>query len=49
MRIVKQKGNLRIYAGDGMARGLYIAENIKTKKMSYWDNRPNFKLSDCIY
>lgn len=48
MRIVKQRGNLLIYAGDGMARGLYIAENIKTGKMSNWSNKPQFKLSDCI-
>lgn len=49
MQIIKKKGNLCIYAGDGAARGLYIAENIKTGKMSLWDNSPNFTLKDCIH
>lgn len=49
MQIIKQKGNLRIFAGDGMARGLYIAENIKTGKCSLWDNSPRFTLKDCVY
>lgn len=50
MKILREKGNLRIYQGDGMASGLYRAENKKTGKLSLWDNEPNnFKLSDCIY
>lgn len=49
MIIIKQRGNLRIYAGDGAARGLYCAENIKTGKVSLWNNKPDFRLSDCIY
>lgn len=49
MKIIKQTKNLKIYAGDGMSRGLYIGENIKTGKSSLWDNTPNIKLQDCIY
>jgi len=49
MKIIKTKGNLRIFAGDGMARGLFIAENIKTGRVSLWDNCPQFNLSDCKY
>lgn len=47
MHIFKQKGILRIY--EDTLGGLYMAENIKTGKISNWDNRPNFKLSDCKY
>lgn len=49
MTIYKTKGNLAIYAGDGMARGLFIAFNKKTGACSLWDNNPNFTLAECIY
>lgn len=50
MQILREKGNLRIYKGDGMACGLYRAENIKTGKLSLWDNNPRgFRLRDCKY
>lgn len=47
MKIIRERGNLRIYAGDGMARGLFIAENKKTGKSSLWNNKPQFTLADC--
>lgn len=49
MKIIKQTKNLKIFAGDGMARGLFMAENIKTGRVSLWDNCPRFNLSDCKY
>jgi hypothetical protein len=49
MTIYKTKGNLAIYTGDGMARGLFIAFNKKTGACSMWDNCPDFTLADCIY
>ena len=50
MTILKTKGALRVYAGDGMARGLFIGENIKTGRVSYWaTSAADIKLGDCIY
>lgn len=50
MQTVKTRGNLRIYAGTGAAKGLFIGHNVKTDKMSYWAQyKSDIKLSDCIY
>ena len=49
MQIIKTKGNLRLYAGADCATGLFIAENIKTGKMSLWSSDKNIKLSECKY
>ena len=49
MQIVKKSGALRVYVGDGMARGLFIGENVKTGKMSLWSDTKTIKLCDCIY
>ena len=49
MKLYKTKGNLAIYAGDGMASGLFIAFNKKTGACSLWDSRPNFTLADCVF
>jgi hypothetical protein len=49
MQIYKTRGNLIIYQGADVARGLFIAENKKTGKLSDWNNTPDFKITDCKY
>ena len=49
MIIVKETKNLRIYAGDGMSRGLFFGENKNTGKISLWNNTNRIQLKDCIY